>query len=248
MRGTRPASGSPTSSGSIRGDQAGPKGCHQLAAMPLDRPGRYATASAGRAQKRLSALGTPSAASPLHDAGRPRPGLCRTTTRSMPITIVTRSPHRQPRPDHRADQQAGAQGIAYREPRSVPPDRLAGRVGATTRAFLRRSTRGTGHVYRHATPTVGVIATATKRSCAVTSSSPQDEMCRAGAWSGLGDDLHLQRGLPAGRAQPADLRATELERFANGSACSDLVAHVAQDDRRYPHSHATRAVCLAQQV
>jgi hypothetical protein len=30
---------------------------------------------------------------------------------------------------------------------------MAGRVGATTRAFLCRSTRRTGHLYRHVTPT-----------------------------------------------------------------------------------------------
>jgi hypothetical protein len=65
----------------------------------------------------------------------------------MPITNDTRPPPpRQPRRDPRA-KQPGAQGIAYREPRSVPPDRLAGRVAATTPAFLCRSTWSAGHLH-----------------------------------------------------------------------------------------------------
>jgi hypothetical protein len=50
-----------------------------------------------------------------------------------------RDPHAEP---------PGAQGIAYRQTRSVPPVRLAGRVAATTRAFLCRSTWRAGHLHR----------------------------------------------------------------------------------------------------
>jgi len=68
---------------------------------------------------------------------------------SMPITsVISHPPQRQPRHDPRAVPQPRAQGISYRDPRSVPPVRLAGRVAATTRAFLRRSTRRAGHLHR----------------------------------------------------------------------------------------------------
>jgi hypothetical protein len=41
----------------------------------------------------------------------------------------------------------------YREPRSVPPLRLAGRAAAIRARLQRRSTRSTGHLHRRVTPT-----------------------------------------------------------------------------------------------
>jgi hypothetical protein len=58
------------------------------------------------------------------------------------ITIPSQ-PTRHPRV---TEHKPGAQGMAYREPRLVPPIRLASRVAATTRAFRCRSTRRAGHL------------------------------------------------------------------------------------------------------
>ena len=51
------------------------------------------------------------------------------------------APHAPPR------EQGSARPIAYREPRSVPPVRMAGRAAAIRARLRRRSTRRTGHLH-----------------------------------------------------------------------------------------------------
>ena len=60
----------------------------------------------------------------------------------------TTSPRQPRRRSTRRQRQPGTQPIAYREPRSVPPVRMAGRAAAIRARLQRRSTRRTGHLHR----------------------------------------------------------------------------------------------------
>ena len=75
------------------------------------------------------------------------------------MTPKTRHSRRRPRRQHRTSQQRDAQGIAYREPRSVPPFDWPAARAQSARAYLRRSTRRAGHLHRPVTPTGNI------RSC-----------------------------------------------------------------------------------